>query len=68
MDALGRGSNGQFEPLDKRNMLVGNAPVLIPPLWYTHDYDWVHTVAGDSASRWDAISLNRGARIPLSTS
>ena len=45
MDALGRGSNGQFEPLDKRNILVGNAPVLIPPLWYTHDYDWVQTVA-----------------------
>jgi hypothetical protein len=46
MDALGRGSNGQFEPLDKRNILLGNAPVLIPPLWYTHDYDWVQTVAG----------------------
>jgi len=46
MDALGRGSNGQFEPLDKRNVLLANAPVLIPPLWYTHDFDWVQTVAG----------------------
>jgi hypothetical protein len=46
MDALGRGANGQFEPLDKRNVLLANAPVLIPPLWYTHDFDWVQTVAG----------------------
>jgi hypothetical protein len=46
MDALGRGSNGQFSVLDPRNILRGNAPVLIPPLWYTHDFDWVQTVAG----------------------
>lgn len=45
MDALGRGANGQFAPLDKRNVVVADAPVLIPPLWYTHDYDWVQTVA-----------------------
>lgn len=45
MDALGRGANGQFEPLDERNSLLANAPVLIPPLWYTHDFDWVQTVA-----------------------
>ena len=45
MDALGRGANGQFVPLDKRNVLVANAPVLIPPLWYTHDYDWVQIPA-----------------------
>lgn len=45
MDALGRGANGQFAPLDKRNILVANAPVLIPPLWYTHDFDWVQTPA-----------------------
>jgi hypothetical protein len=48
MDALGRGANGQFSPLDKRNVLVANAPVLIPPLWYTHDYDWVQSVAAIS--------------------
>jgi len=45
MDALGRGANGQFGPLDERNILVSNAPVLIPPLWYTHDFDWVQSVA-----------------------
>ncbi|MGA2848904.1 MAG: di-heme-cytochrome C peroxidase [Terracidiphilus sp.] len=45
MDALGRGANGQFGPLDPRNVLVSNAPVLIPPLWYTHDFDWVQSVA-----------------------
>jgi hypothetical protein len=45
MDALGRGANGQFGPLDDRNILVANAPVLIPPLWYTHDFDWVQSVA-----------------------
>jgi hypothetical protein len=46
MDALGRGANGQFGPLDDRNVLVSNAPVLIPPIWYTHDFDWVQSVAG----------------------
>jgi hypothetical protein len=46
MDALGRGANGQFAPLDARNVLLANAPVLIPPLWYTHDFDWVQSVAG----------------------
>jgi hypothetical protein len=44
IDALGRGNNGQFEPLDPRNVLPANAPVLIPPLWYSHDFDWVQTV------------------------
>jgi hypothetical protein len=45
MDALGRGANGQFAQLDLRNVLVANAPVSIPPLWYTHDFDWVQSVA-----------------------
>jgi hypothetical protein len=48
MDALGRGANGQFDQLDPkegRNILLANAPVSIPPLWYTHDYDWVQSVA-----------------------
>jgi hypothetical protein len=45
MDALGRGANGQFAPLDERNVIVADAPVLIAPLWYTHDYDWVQSVA-----------------------
>jgi hypothetical protein len=45
MDALGRGANGQFSSLDRRNILRANAPVSIPPIWYTHDYDWVQTTA-----------------------
>lgn len=45
MEALGKGANGQFAPLDQRNIVLANAPVLVPPLWYTHDYDWVQTVA-----------------------
>jgi hypothetical protein len=45
MDALGRGANGQFASLDDRNIFVANAPVVIPPLWYTHDFDWVQTPA-----------------------
>jgi hypothetical protein len=45
MDALGRGANGQFLQLDKRNVVNANAPVSIPPLWYTHDFDWVQSVA-----------------------
>lgn len=45
IDALGRGANGQFSQLDSRNVLVADGPVSVPPLWYTHDYDWVQTVA-----------------------
>jgi hypothetical protein len=45
MDALSRGANGQFGQLDKRNILLANAPVSIPPVWYTHDFDWVQSVA-----------------------
>jgi hypothetical protein len=44
MDALGRGVNGQFGPLDSRNVRVANAPVSIPPFWYGHDYGWVQTI------------------------
>ena len=28
IDALGRGTNGQFEPLDGRNVVLANAPVV----------------------------------------
>jgi hypothetical protein len=52
MDALGRGANGQFAQLDQdnrdknnKNIVEANAPVSIPPVWYTHDYDWVQSVA-----------------------
>jgi hypothetical protein len=44
LEALGRGANGQFGPLDARNVVPANAPVVIPPLWYSHDYDWVLSV------------------------
>lgn len=43
MDALGRGSNGQFSQLDPRNIHTANAPVSIPPIWFTHEYDWVQS-------------------------
>jgi hypothetical protein len=45
MDALGRGANGQFLQLDPKNVVVADAPVSIPPLWYTHEFDWVQSVA-----------------------
>jgi hypothetical protein len=41
--ALGRGVNGEFGPLDLRNVNVNTGPVSFPPLWYTHDYDWVQS-------------------------
>jgi hypothetical protein len=44
LDALGRGANGQFGSLDDRNVRPADAPVVIPPLWYSHDYDWVLSV------------------------
>jgi hypothetical protein len=45
-DALGRGGNGQFAILDDANIREGNAPVSFPPLWYTHEYDWVQSTTG----------------------
>jgi hypothetical protein len=45
-DALGRGGNGQFAPLDKSNRRTGDGPVSFPPIWYTHDYDWVQSTTG----------------------
>ena len=42
--ALGRGVNGEFGPLDYRNVNQNSGPVSFPPLWFTHDYDWVQSV------------------------
>ena len=42
-DALGRGGNGQFTILDPTNMRKSSGPVSFPPVWYTHDYDWVQS-------------------------
>jgi hypothetical protein len=51
--ALGRGVNGEFGPLDPckgpldrrcyRNVNMNTGPVSFPPLWYTHEYDWVQS-------------------------
>lgn len=53
--ALGRGVNGEFGPLDSckgkgplardcyRNVFMSTGPVSFPPLWYTHEYDWVQS-------------------------
>ncbi len=51
--ALGRGVNGIFGPIDRcpgpfsrnceRNVDVNTGPVSYPPLWYTHEYDWVQS-------------------------
>lgn len=43
--ALGRGVNGQFGPLDYRNVKRNTGPVSYPPVWYTHQYDWVQSPA-----------------------
>ena len=43
-DALGRGGNGQFAQFDwDQNVRQSVGPVSFPPLWYTHDYDWVQS-------------------------
>ncbi|HEU4389513.1 MAG TPA: di-heme-cytochrome C peroxidase, partial [Blastocatellia bacterium] len=46
-DALGRGVNGVFGPFDPqgRNIKASTGPVSYPPLWYTHDFDWVQSPA-----------------------
>ena len=46
--ALGRGVNGEFGPLDYRNVNRNSGPVSYPPLWYTHEYDWVQSPAAIS--------------------
>jgi processive rubber oxygenase RoxA-like protein len=58
--ALGRGVNGEFGPLDScegkgpltrdcyRNVFMNTGPVSYPPLWYTHEYDWVQSIAAIS--------------------
>lgn len=40
-DALGRGGNTVFTPLNSDNLRPANAPVSIPPLWGVWEYDWV---------------------------
>jgi hypothetical protein len=43
--ALGRGVNGEFAPLAYRNVNRNSGPVSYPPLWFTHDFDWVQSPA-----------------------
>lgn len=45
VDALGVGANGMTYQLSPENELVSDAPVSNPPLWWTHNYDWVQSVA-----------------------
>ena len=40
-DALGRGGNMVFAPLNPDNLRPANASVSIPPLWGVWEYDWV---------------------------
>jgi len=40
-DALGRGGNLVFSQLDPDNLRPANAPVSIPALWSSWEYDWV---------------------------
>ena len=40
-DALGRGGNAVFMPLNPDNLRPANASVSIPPLWGVWEYDWV---------------------------
>jgi hypothetical protein len=40
-DALGRGGNHVFAPLNPDNLRPANAPVSIPALWGVWEYDWV---------------------------
>lgn len=40
-DALGRGGNTVFAPLNPDNLRPANASVSIPPLWGVWEYDWV---------------------------
>lgn len=46
--ALGRGVNSEFSPLNYRNVNRNSGPVSYPPLWYTHELDWVQSPAAIS--------------------
>lgn len=43
VDALGAGGNTLYGKIDTKNLRALNAPVVIFPLWYTHQYDWVQS-------------------------
>src|SRR6266446_8437989 len=45
-DALGRGVNGVFGPFGPGNIIPRMGAVSFPPLWYTHDFDWVQSTTG----------------------
>ncbi len=45
-DALGRGVNGVFGPFGPGNIIPSMGAVSFPPLWYTHDFDWVQSTTG----------------------
>lgn len=45
IDALGRTGNSVFGQLDPRNLKITNAPVVIPSLWMTHDYNYVQSIS-----------------------
>jgi hypothetical protein len=45
VSAVGRGPNGEFFPLAPGNQKRATGPVNYPPLWYTHDFDWVQSIA-----------------------
>ena len=73
-DALGRGGNTVFVPLNPDNIRPANASVSIPPLWGVWEYDWVqwsgsiqHPLARNIAQ---VIGVNAGlfAWTPTATS
>jgi mono/diheme cytochrome c family protein len=53
IDAFGRGTNSVFMKLDPNNVRVMNAPISIPSLWGTWQYDWI---------QWNGSIQNQMAR------
>lgn len=71
--ALGRGINGEFGPLDPckgaldrhcyRNVDINTGPVSYPPLWYTHEYDWVQSTTSISQPLGRNITESWGVNV-----
>ncbi|MFY9622133.1 MAG: di-heme-cytochrome C peroxidase [Pyrinomonadaceae bacterium] len=78
--ALGRGVNGEFGPLDSckgkspltrdcyRNYFASHGPVSFPPLWYTHEYDWVQSIAAISQPMGRNITEAWGVNVKVELS
>ena len=68
IDALGAGGNALYANFGKKNLRPLDAPVGIPVLWYTHQYDWVQLNSSIrqpmSRNIIEALAVNARVTVP----